>query len=514
MFQWWARDNPPLDGRLRAATYLLLLVLGYNGLIRRAIAAASDCPDGLFEPAGIMQWVVAAGATRAGLAATLHLLEWPLVAAWICAAVGLGGRLPPMLTGLGVAVFVACSKCCAAPVNHTWDVPMAALLALGFLCRPDRWSFDYAISRHFPNWPFTPPGELAGDLSSYARKLVLLFAVYTLFAGGVAKMWSGGPSWMDVQSLLYYLANSGVPRTSLGPLLLAFLIDHPGVVTGLSIWVVGLELGSLSALFLARLRWPVIVNAWAFHLGIFFVMPPKYWPQMVCYLIVVEWSVFTAAKRPHLVASLSGWGLPARETAEELLPSLSVQRAVVISSLGICVLLLDTLVSQREWFPLTNVPMYSSYNSPERIGPFSRDLYASMAGLREVAAGTANNAALPHGTNNELRKRLVLFGLRPDGTREGLQNTFPVLVIDERLWTPRLRNALFDDLRAGVTDNEPMPRTQKVLDAVRDKVLGMPDWSGYRRFQLVFIGEQGRQESMIACLDRTPAGKTRGSTGP
>jgi hypothetical protein len=138
-----------------------------------------------------MQWVAAAGATRAGLAATLSLLKWPLITAWICTAVGLGGRLPPILTGLGVAVFVGCSKSCAAPVNHTWDVTMAALLACGFLCRPDRWSLDHAISRHFPRWPYKPFGTHAGDLSGYARKLVLLFAVYSLSAAGVAKMCNG-----------------------------------------------------------------------------------------------------------------------------------------------------------------------------------------------------------------------------------------------------------------------------------------------------------------------------------
>jgi hypothetical protein len=509
MFRWWARDYPPLDGRLRAVTCLLLLALAWNGLIRGSIRAAHSCPDGLFEPAGIMQWITAAGATRDGLAATLSLLEWPLLLAWSCAALGLGGRLAPITTGVGAVFFVACSKSCAAPVNHTWDFPVLTLLALGFLCRPGRWSLDHAIATRFPGWPFAPSSGHAEDLSGYARKLVLLFLVHSLFAAGVTKMWNGGLAWMDGQSLRYYLSHSGVPRTPLGPPLLAFLQEHPKVVTGLSVGTIVLEVGSISALFLARLRWPFILSAWAFHLGIFLLMPPKYWPQMVCYLLVADWTVFTAAQRPHLMASLSGWRAPAKANSAEPLPRPGVRRAVVVSSSVICVLLAGTLCAQREWFPLSHVPMYSSYNSPERIGPFPRGLYGSMPGLRQVAHSTADNSELPHGTNNELRKRMILFGLHPDGSRESLQPGFPSDVIDERLWIPRLRNAWFDDLRDGATDHGPKPRSQKMLDALREKVLAMPAWSRFQRFELVFLGDEDGHESIVARLDRTTDDKAR-----
>jgi hypothetical protein len=250
------------------------------------------------------------------------------------------------------------------------------------------------------------------------------------------------------------------------------------------------------------MRWPLILNAWAFHLGIFLLMPPKYWPQMTCYLMVAEWSVFAAAHRPKLVASLSGWRAPVKEVSAESLPRPGVQRAVVFSSGSICFLLLVTLCAQLEWFPLSHVPMYSSYNSPERIGPFARGLYGNMPGLRQVARSTADNVALPHGTNNELQKRLVLFGMHSDSSRESLHNAFPSAVIDERLWIPRLRNALFDDLRAGVTDHGPKPRSQKVLDAVRKKVLAIPEWSSFGWFELVFRGDQTGQEWIVARLDR------------
>ncbi len=509
MFRWWARDYPPLDGRLRAVTLLLLLAMGLNGLIRRSINAAFSCPDGLFEPAGIMQWVAAAGGTRSGLATALSLLEWPLTAVWFCAALGLGGRLPLMMTGLGVAFFVACSKCCAAPVNHTWDFPMLSLLAVGFLCRPGRWSLDHAIATRFPRWPFTPSEAHSADLSGYARKLVLLFLVYSLFAAGVTKMRTGGLAWMDGQSLHYYLSSSGVPRTPLGPPLLAFLLEHPKAVTGLSVWTIVLELGSLSALILARLRWPLILSAWGFHLAVFLLMLPKYWPQMACYLMVADWTVFTAAQRPQLMASLAGWRAPMRANAAEPLPRPGVRGAVVFSSSVICVLLLGTLWAQREWFPLSHVPMYSSYNSPARIGPFPRGLYGSVSGLRQVALGTADNAALPHGTNHELQKRMVLFGLHADGSRESLRPGFPSAVIDEKLWIPRLRNAWFDDLRDGATDHGPKPRCQTVLDAMRDKVLACPAWSRFPRFELVFLGDEDGRESIVARLDRTDGGEIR-----
>jgi hypothetical protein len=485
----------------------MLLALGWNDLIRRAVRAANDCPDGLFEPAGIMQWVVAAGANRAGLATALSLLQWPLIAAWFCAAVGLGGRLPLMITAAGVAFFVACTKCCAAPVNHTWDFPMLSLLAIGILCRPDRWSLDHVISNRFPSWPFSTSQEHTEDLSGFARKLVLLFLVYSLFAAGVTKIRTGGLAWMDGQSLLYYLSHSDVTRTSLGRPLRAFLLEHPTVVTGLSVGTILLEIGSLFALFITRLRWPLILCAWAFHVGIFLLMPPKYGPQMICYLMVAEWSIFTSASRSHLLVSLAGWRAPPKTYSAAPLPRPGVQLAVIFSSSVISGLLLMTVCAQREWFPLSHVPMYSSYNSPDRIGPFPRGLYGSMPGLRQVGRSTAENVALPHGTNNELRKRVVLFGINFDGSREDLRQGFPSAVIDERLWTPRLRNALFDDLRAGVADHAPKPRSQKVLDAVRDKLLGIPKWSSFLRFELVFLGDQVGSECIIAWLERHPRTK-------
>lgn len=174
-----------------------------------------------------------------------------------------------------------------------------------------------------------------------------------------------------------------------------------------------------------------------------------------------------------------------------------------------CFFLLGTLCVRCEWFPFSHVPVYSSYHAPERIGPFPRGLYGSMPGLRQVALHTADHATLPHGTNNELRKRMVLFGLHPDGSRESLQSGFPSAVIDERLWILRLRNAWFDDLRDGATDHGPKPRSQKMLDALRDKVLAMPAWSRFQRFELVFLGDEDGHESIVARLDRTTDDKSR-----
>jgi hypothetical protein len=76
-------------------------------------------------------------------------------------------------------------------------------------------------------------------------------------------------------------------------------------------------------------------------------------------------------------------------------------------------------------------------------------------------------------------------------------------MIDERLWTLRLPNALFDDLRAGVTDHGTKRLSQKVLDAVREKVLAISEWSSFHGFELVFIGDDAGYEWIVARLDRT-----------
>ena len=372
---------------------------------------------------------------------------------------------------------------------------MFLLLICGMFLRPDRWSLDSLISARFPAWPFAPEKYRGPDLSGYARKLVLLLVMFTLFAGGVAKLWHGGIAWLDGVSLYFYLQNLNEPKTWFGSSMLQFLMQHPSVVVSLSWWIIGLELGVLGTLFYARLRWPFAINAWAFHLGIWFLMLPRYWPQMICYLLLVPWEGLRVSRPKELLQVISGWRKPPM-VPQQPLPSPLTQAALSGLASVISLALLGTMLVQREWFPLTHVPMYSSYVSSERLGAFPKTDYGNLEALARIAA-VADNDSQPWWIKFEIERRIFLDGVGGRGAiQEGLPG-FPQGVVEKYLWTRRISYALLDDLRRGSTDSGAQFQScQRMLDAVADRILHRPEWVDCDEFSLVFVEINGSRRRL------------------
>jgi len=167
-YRWWACDFNPIDGRLRFAVYGLLLLVGYRGLLDRALSRVGSCPEEMFQPPGIMRAAAHLGLEQLQLYKLLLLIKIPLVICWIFSALGLGGRLPLLMTGLGVSLYWGCLQS-AVGTGHAWHAPMFLLLVCGIFLRPDRWSLDALLSARFPAWPFAPERYQGPDLSGYAR---------------------------------------------------------------------------------------------------------------------------------------------------------------------------------------------------------------------------------------------------------------------------------------------------------------------------------------------------------
>lgn len=496
-FAWWARDYPPLDGRLRAIVYLLLLVMAQNGLLDAA-AILRSCPDGLFEPLGITALFMG-GRSPGEVAPLLNALRYPLMVAWVSAALGLFGRAPLVATGLGVVVFWGPVHSCFG-TNHTWHLPLYVLVICGVLARPDRWSADWYLARRFPAYPFRPMEQDPRDLSSFARKLALVLSAFMLFSGGVAKLHEGGLAWADGQSLTFYLEQMGVPKGMAGAWLLGTLRQHPWAITALSAGTLVLELSSPLMLFVRRLRWPLVAAAWVFHFGIYLLMRPAYFPQMTCYLLILDWSRLEASGLAKRLASM--WG------SSRLAPSFSTrpttgQRATVFAASGaVSIALLVTLIAQREFFPLSHVPMYSSYISSDRVGPFSRSDFNTLSGLSRVAQ-RLGDAKPPWVTNVLLRSRFAVQGAR-SGCVVNLSADMG-RTVDRFLWGRRMTAALMTDLRQGAaTDAEtpgPFPTVQRVFSAVERRFIDRPEWKDIRRFRLVFVNPNGTWD-LLATIDR------------
>jgi len=314
--------------------------------------------------------------------------------------------------------------------------------------------------------------------------------MYTLFAGGVAKLWNGGISWLDGSSLYFYLQNLNEPKTWLGTRMLKFLMEHPSAVAILSWYTIGFELGAIATLFYARLRWPVTINAWAFHLGIWFLMLPRYWPQMICYLLLIPWEGLTLSKPKEVLRILSG-RRAAPDVRQQPLPSALSQVALSVLPSAISLALIGTILAQREWFPLTNVPMYSSYVSSERLGAFPRADYGYLEALAEIAS-VADNDRQPWWIKFEIENKIYLEGTGDHGTMQGRLPGFPEAVVEKYLWTRRISYALLDDLRNGSTDSgAQFEFCQGMLDALSKRILQRPEWVNLDEFSLVFEENDG-----------------------
>lgn len=391
---WWINDYNPLDGRLRCLFYLLLFYLAYNSVLPNAINRLEACPESFFEANGLMQLFIPAGISGPEIAAFLFYARYVIMFFWICAAIGLFGRISSLATGIGIFVFWGSMQSCAG-TGHDWYLPMYSLLFLGIFSKYDKWSADYWLSTKFQWYPFNDfsPNRYGG----LARKLILLTAVFILFAGGIAKLFTGGFEWLNGESLYFYLKEFNQPSHFIGPLLLDFLLEHKWIITFLAVWTVILELGSVVVLFKKNWRLFFVINLWAFHIGIYLLMFPRYFPSMVCYFLIVNWrytykqlyrSYGQYVKKVPLFNRVSQ--IISKEPSETVRPAktAAVQRVIFPSVLS--VLFIVTILLRIETFPLTYVPMYSTILTEEKIGNYKRADFNNRDSLFKIAERYAN----------------------------------------------------------------------------------------------------------------------------
>ena len=492
LYRWWCQDYAPLDGRLRAVVYGLLLYFAVRGSIFGAPALLRDLPAPLYQPPTFMGWLQAIGLSQPVLIDLLTVLQVPFAVLWALAVIGLGGRWPLRLTGCLALLFYGSQQGCVG-TGHGWHLPVATLFVCGWLIRQDQWSVDALVARRWPAWPFNPARWAgAADLSPFARKLVLLLAVYTLFAGGVTKLVQGGWRWMDGVSLNHYLAWHNDPSTAFGNWLLPWLLTHPGVVAALSVSTVVFELGAIAVLFWPRWRWPFFIAANGFHLGIYFVMIPRFFEQMTVYLMLVPWDALANARGLERIKVLFGvhW-LPPRTVLT--VPKPRVRRGLLLLTSGVIGLLVWTLARQREWFPLTHIPMYSTYLSDQRVGMIPRTEFDSLDGLHRIAHSD-NNHDLPWWTRYEIARRLLFQAVTADGQVTLLASPFPGMRLNRLTWAQRISFALLDDLRT-ISPDEPistakLKSVRMAMDATAGRIWDGPAGDQFVEFRLLMTAAE------------------------
>lgn len=311
---------------------------------------------------------------------TIHLLRMLTVSGFLACILGVGGQLPPVLVGVGMFLMHGVVQGCIG-TSHRWYVPVYTCLALMFANGNADLSLDAYFARAYGSaYPFQPYcwTHATSSLlcSGFARKMVLISGISTLFFGAITKMLNGGWAWLDGASLSYYVSSEENGRSVLLKNLMA---QYRAISLFLSFGSIGLEAGSIAAVFLPWTRPLIIVSAAGLHLGIWLTMWPNYFPQTVCYALGMSWNF------------LPGWSVDA------VARSFPVDQSTLAACwAGVAVWLFLSMVAllRIEYWPLTGIPMYSFYRDSSYSYRFLRDAsQAQGVALEHLASGYPNAIA-------------------------------------------------------------------------------------------------------------------------
>jgi hypothetical protein len=468
---------PPIGGALRFVFYAGLLVLCVvdrpTPLHAAPLIGRTErvlyTPVGLFRVLGI-RWV-APGVLRAVTVLT--------VLAWIGAAVGLLQPLTGVLTFLGFA-FLHGVNAGALGSNHSTHSALYALFCLSFSVSHDAWSLDrYLASR--TGWPMlVAPGSVLE--TGFAPRLMLVFLVYCMFAGGVSKLRNGGIRWLDGRALRFYVAESTM--CARWPAFARFLARSPRLCRGLAWFTLVVELGAVAALWDSPLRLVLVLGWSALHVGILLVMMPAYWVQMWCYTLILDWR--------QLLAAVAPGGAGAASTGPACCADLPGAR--LLSAVGwlFCLGLVVYLWRQKEHWPLTTVPMYSNGAPPDEDGPPAREeLKARAERARRGDAGAWKRPWVAAEAWQDIRI-VPAEDRAPVPLIEAVDRQRDMKFVRWSQFAKVVREVAIADLAAKPegriefhASGAEFPASRFLRDLVPVVRNGLPDWRQYRRLELV-----------------------------
>lgn len=359
MWTLYGTTYAPLSGLWRIYLYGGLLVLcllsylhsrPYGDSPLNAPEVVERTASAFFKPPGLLvffgRWIYSPRILR-----TVRNI---VVIAWISCMIGFGGQWSSFVAGFGV-LFLHGVLSGVLGTNHRWMLPVYVLCAAAFVNWNDSYSVDAWIAYYEPNYFFSPH-ETTTVSTGLLRFLTLLFVVFTLFAGGIAKLRYSGIRWMDGESLRFFISR---PRVGSWKWLKTWFTKHPSSCSAISIATMVIELGAPVALVYEQARMPLIIATLLFHLGIWLTMNPNYLPQSWCYALCLDWTWFHADPAVQLSQTPTSISLIALSLLAFIL--------LVVTFRGV------------EWWPLTCIPMYGFYR-----GPYSQWSFDYIADQRQM----------------------------------------------------------------------------------------------------------------------------------
>ncbi|QDH22642.1 hypothetical protein [Saccharibacillus brassicae] len=358
MINWWLFEMAPVSGVLRAVFYTGLLILCIFDFPTPLQAAKiiNNTERAFYTPVLVLRLM----GLRWVNPQLLQVVSKLTIITWIAAIAGLFQPITGILTFLGFA-FLHMVNAGALGAHHSKHSALYALFVMCFSVSYD-FSLDSLLAQYL-NWPLLVPIRSAFS-SGFAPMLLLLFLSYTMFAGGVSKLLYGGIGWLNGHALKYYIQHS----PSRWPFLSKLLVVSSKLCMILAIATVLIELIAPIAMLLGSWRIPLIACWILLHLGIQFVMRPKYWVQVWCYILVIVPSV-TKHESPLSQVPLSG----------------------IFTAIGLLtiIILIIVLIRQSEEWPFTSIPMYSNSLTNNTVhAPDESELYK-----RALSANKGNHRA-------------------------------------------------------------------------------------------------------------------------
>jgi len=472
---WWVAGLPPISGGLRAVFYtgLLLLCVFDRPSPLHAAAIVGRTERLFYTPVGVLR----ALGIRWVEPGALRVVTGLTVVVWIAAAAGFSQPLTAILTFLGFA-FLHAVNAGALGSNHSTHSALYALFCLCFSVSQDAWSLDRYLASH-AHWPLlVPPGSVLE--SGFARRLLLVFLVYCMFAGGVSKLRYGGLRWLSGEALHFYIQESA--EHARWPAFSRFLLARPGLIRGLAWITMAVELGAVLALLGTPFRVALVLAWTGLHVGIVLVMMPAYWVQMWCYLLVL-WP-----GAPSAVGDPGGPG------------------AAVLAGIGylVCLGLIASLTRQSEAWPVTSVPMYSNGAPPDAERLLTREelkIRAQRAGGGDVKAWKRAWVSSEIGEDIWIVPREDRSDRGPLPLFDLLSGQPGVKLVRWSQYAKVVRQVAIADLAAKPAGCVALEETdaaaaeypasrflRDVADVVRK---GLPDWRGYRRLDFVCCTDAG-----------------------
>ena len=256
-------------------------------------------------------------------------------ASWILCIVGLGGFPVRLLCGMSVLLLATTIYGFKKLNGHRWWVASFALFFAAFSDCFGSLSIDAWIGARWVAYPDLEP-DWNIMRSGFASKMILFVGAYTLVAGGIAKVRNGGVGWFRAPSFFFYI---GDPKHTRLPWLVSWMERNPLAVSAMALGSVVFEIGSVVPMFLAETRPYWVVLAIGFHVGIWLLMSPKYFPQSLTYLVVISGPEIGGGVEPAAVDLSTALGA-------------AVGVLFAVSHIG-------AVAWRYEGWPLTHIPMYS-----------------------------------------------------------------------------------------------------------------------------------------------------------